>query len=685
MDFFEHQDNARKATGWLVFVYVLFVAAILLTIHALVAFAYFYILLSEGGPESSAYDVTFAEVVADPRLVAGSMGVIAAIIGVATIIKMSQLSQGGSSVAKSLNGREILPSTREYRERRLLNVVEEMSLASGVPMPRVFVLDSEPGINAFAAGFSSKDAAIAVTRGTLDLLNRDELQAVVGHEFSHILNGDMRLNIRMIGVLFGILCISLLGNILFRAGSSVMRSSSRSRRKKDNGSGLALGLMAVGGGVWLIGSLGVLCSRIMQAMISRQREFLADVSSVQFTRNPGAMADVLKIIGASANGSRLSNAHASEVSHMLFANGLTMNLFSTHPPLEKRITLIDPGFDGDFSPYVKTIQRRMAMQSRQTDRDDEEDLHRGILAGSILQGVGLEGPGQSLDLPPASIQASVRTPVLSPTDTPPASAVPSGGRVPTPPPAAGSETGWLSDEERESIRTSSGATACLFASLLSANHDLRVGQIDIVTREKGKAFADLATAWGNRFSSMTMQRRRTSCEVAVNTLRVLAKEDIQKIAAQLDKLVYADGQIDAFEFALTRMFRCRLLQDVSNSRRRASSAASLAKPAAFVLHVLANFGTPKREDAVAAWEAGAEILKSFGSLPLDNLNNFNDLTRFDAALRELVRLPPLSKREFMEACEAVAQHDGALTDTEDNFLFAIADVIEATGWNAQKP
>jgi Zn-dependent protease with chaperone function len=262
--------------------------------------------------------------------VLGTLGVV--IIG--SVYKIAALAKGGSAVAESLGGRLIHASTADPSEQQLRNVIEEMAIASNMPAPRIYVLDNEPGINAFAAGHTPEDAAIGVTRGCMTMLNRDELQGVIGHEFSHIANGDMRLDMRIMGVLFGIVCLSVIGQVLIY-----------SRGGRGRNPMMLLGLALI-----VIGAIGVFFGRLIQAALSRQREFLADASSVQFTRNPAGLSAALQKIGGI--GSRVKSAHAGEASHMFFGNGMGTSFFgatmSTHPPLAERIRAIDPSWDGKF-------------------------------------------------------------------------------------------------------------------------------------------------------------------------------------------------------------------------------------------------------------------------------------------------------------------------------------------------
>ncbi|MGQ9592640.1 MAG: M48 family metallopeptidase, partial [Planctomycetota bacterium] len=336
MNFFEHQERARKKTQLLVFLFALAVVGIGLGI-------YLTLLLVLGLARPEAEWTAGAPVVRSqpvslwqPQLFFWSLGGTAAFVGLVSLFRTATLKQGGGVVARMLGGRLVSRDTRDLAEKRLLNIVDEMAIASGIPVPEVYVLDGESGINAFAAGFSTDQAAVAVTRGTLETLDRDELQGVIAHEFSHILNGDMRLNIRLIGILFGILAIAVTGRFILR--STAGRSS---RRGKGSGAIVLLGLALM-----LIGYIGVVVGRMIQAAVSRQREFLADASAVQFTRNPHGIGGALLKIAQHLYGSALESPRAAEVSHLLFGEGsrpsFLASVFATHPPLEERVRRIDP-------------------------------------------------------------------------------------------------------------------------------------------------------------------------------------------------------------------------------------------------------------------------------------------------------------------------------------------------------
>ncbi len=322
MDFFEQQAKAHRKTKWLVIYFVMAVAA-MIAANYICMMLFFYVGMQKDPHHR--YDdeprprISFW----DSRVFVGVSIITIAIVGIGSAYKTSALSSGGSAVSEMMGGRLINTNTTDADERKLLNVIEEMSIASGVPMPQVYVMDEENGINAFAAGHKPGDATVSVTRGCMKLLSRDELKGVIGHEFSHILNGDMRLNLRLMGTIFGILCLAILGRILLQT----VRGGDRGKNP----------LPIVGLVLLIIGYIGVFFGRLIQAAVSRQREFLADASSVQFTRNPGGITGALKKIGGLGEmGSRLSHAHAEELSHMFFGNGVSeafIGLLETHPPL----------------------------------------------------------------------------------------------------------------------------------------------------------------------------------------------------------------------------------------------------------------------------------------------------------------------------------------------------------------
>ena len=371
MDFFQCQDKARKKTKLLVFYFAIAVAALIVAVYfaSLVIFTGAQAHYHRYGEEAQ-----FA--LWNPQLFLSVAVGVLVVVFIGSTYKTMALAQGGSVVSEMMGGRLVKPNSNDPDERKLLNIVEEMAIASGVPMPQVYVMDEEDGINAFAAGHKPGDATITVTRGCMKLLSRDELQGVIGHEFSHLLNGDMRLNLRLMGIIFGILCLAIIGRVLLQTA----RGGGRSRGQNP--------LPILGLVLLLVGYIGVFFGRLIQAAVSRQREFLADASSVQFTRNPGGITGALKKIGGlGETGSRLGHAHAEELSHMFFGNGVSepfIGLLETHPPLAERIRVFDPNFDGQF-PVVRYDGRDQPPEGiSKPKRPPMPNLFGTVLGGAIL-------------------------------------------------------------------------------------------------------------------------------------------------------------------------------------------------------------------------------------------------------------------------------------------------------------
>ena len=355
MDFFEAQELARKRTRLMVVLFAMAVLSIAAALYGVVVYVTGAGFLDAEGALRQPMQLW------QPNLFFGTLAAVVLLVTACSLFKVGQLRSGGGYVARSMGGREIEHTTQDADERMLMNIVEEMSIASGVPMPEVYLLP-EDGINAFAAGFSPADAVVAVTRGCVRTLNRDELQGVVAHEFSHILNGDMRMNIRLMGVLFGIMAIAVLGQLVFR-GTAQANFLGGGRRRSKEGGGALIVIMVIGISVMAIGYIGVFFGRMIQSAISRQREYLADAAAVQFTRNPEGIGGALKKIGGAPLHGAVANAHSQEAAHFFFASALkskSVSLFATHPPLEQRIAAIEPNWDGKF---VSGERRQSARRS----------------------------------------------------------------------------------------------------------------------------------------------------------------------------------------------------------------------------------------------------------------------------------------------------------------------------------
>ena len=632
--FLDYQEQARRRSRLFTALWCASIAAMTAAFCAVAVFA--AAAVQGAAPADPAF---FAR---NARLFAAVALAVPAVVLLATLVKSRSLGTTGGAVARALGGRRVNPDTRVPAERRLLNIVEEMAIASRLPIPEVYLLDREEGINAFAAGCTPGTAAVAVTRGALDLLSRDELQAVVGHEFSHILNGDMRLNIRMIGSIFGLVCIAFLGKLVFRA---VWEGNRRSRgsRGKDSGAAGAAVAMAAGAAVWLAGSIGVFFGRLLQAAIGRQREYLADASSVEFTRNPLAMAGALETIGACSRHGILRSPHAEETAHFFFAQGVTSLLFATHPPLEKRIARFDPAFDGDFRAAAKALcerhaRARAAEGAAGKDDDAEERWLGKVAAGSVAAGFAADAPVR-----PAAPAADPASP----------------GGVP------------------EAIRTPAEAPCVLCAALLEPGEGpVRAKQLSAIAACDA-GYPARALHWEKRLLALPPGKcRRAWCEIALTALKPRPEEERRELADLLRVLIEADGRLTAFECALERLFRNRLLPPPPEPER---PAAALADEARDVLFLLAHYGAAGSGERIAAYRKGVAALPSSFALAGTDAPAAPRAEAFGPALDRLRSLRPAEKKAFLDACRATVAADGKTTSGEDHVLAAIADTLGAPG------
>ncbi len=324
MDFFAQQDEARRASRWLVLWYLLAVAFVVACFNLAAALVYAAFSWGQLMPLATHLAVS---------------GVVAAIILGVTLHRMWQMSEGGPAVAALLGAHYLDRSHCTPAEAKLLNVVEEMAIASGIAVPPVYLLRGETAINALVAGHTPNEAVIVATQGAVQQLSRDELQGVMGHEFSHILNGDMALNVRLVSLLAGIACFGEWGEAMVYAGAAEAAKKSREER----GGEVLVALF--GAAIAFIGFPGLFAAEAIKAAISRQRELLADAASVQFTRNPDGIAGALDSIRYLKAGTTLRTAYAIELSHMFFAPAIVRWwAWPSHPPVEERIRRAHPRF-----------------------------------------------------------------------------------------------------------------------------------------------------------------------------------------------------------------------------------------------------------------------------------------------------------------------------------------------------
>jgi Zn-dependent protease with chaperone function len=634
-NFFQQQDTARRNTSRLV---VLFILAVL----ALIALLYFiclaiFVFADRGdGPAPSLFQ---------PSLLLGvSVGTLA-VVGGGSAYKTAQLAAGGKSVALLLGGREIPGNTREPHERRLLNIVEEMAIASGVPVPPVYVLPDEQGINAFAAGHSPGDAVVAVSQGALDNLTRDELQGVVAHEFSHILNGDMRLNLRLMGLIHGIIILSVVGYYLMS-----VRSNSRSDSGKDSGSQIAL----LGLALYILGSVGAFFGMLIQAAVSRQREFLADASAVQFTRNPDGIGGALKKIGGLAAGSKITNGSALEANHFFFADGLTnrfLSLLDSHPPLAARIRRIDPHWDGQY-PEVEPVH----ITGEETKREKAPTRPPLSLPGM---------PQLPLPVPP---------PVLG-------IAADAAERHIGSPTAAGLETAaWFTEGITPAIREVLGepfsARAVIYGLLLDSDPAIRARQIELLKSGADPRDAAETLRLESAARSVLPGARVTVAHLAIPALRTMSPTQYRAFREQVDRLIAADGRVSLFEFCLRRVVCYHLDRAFGRSaetRPRTFAASDLDAAAACVIGVLAREGSADVAAAGKAFAAGMGEWKesaAAGQPPECSLKDFG------AALDKFAAAGPGPKRRLMRGCVSCVVADRQVTAAEYEVLRAVCSSLD---------
>jgi len=648
MDFFEHQDRAKRHTGRLV---ALFLAAVLGIIAAL----YVALLIAahvaglyvdpQGGGEPTAPEILLWR--PEILLAAGVLALLT--VGLGSMTKIGQLRGGGRVVAEQLDGDLIDGETTDPSERRILNVVEEMAIASGVPTPPVYLMRREPGINAFAAGYAPDDAVVGLTAGAAEHLSRDELQGVIAHEFSHILNGDMRLNIRLIGLVHGILVLGLVGYGVMRVvgiggrGAAVGVAAGRSRgRGKGGGAVIAILIIAIA--LIVIGFIGSFFGSLIKASISRQREYLADASAVQFTRNPGGIAGALKKIAGLSRHSEVRAARAGEISHMFFgrhAHREWAQWLSTHPPLLDRIRRIDPTFDGRIQPVAE-----------------------GSAAGAPPPGAsGFAGGGE-----PGWDEAGQTPPALAMAGQPDAAHVRQAERL-----LAAVGPGW-----RRACRNPHDARAVVLAMLIDPEDQAvrrtqfeRLAALGEPSLERVVRRLD-----GSRDRDLPRAAVIPLLDLALPQLRRLTRAQYEAFKRAIAELAQADDRIDLFEWMLKRMV-LRHLEPSFGGRRRArgkfTHPARLATATTRLLSVLAAVGTRSEREQATAFAAGVAVAGLPGTtLPARRAS----LQELGAALDQLETLKPAGRRRLLEAAAATIASDREVTIPEAELFRAVADQLD---------
>jgi len=626
MDFFARQEAARRTTRWLLVAFLISVVLVVLAIDAVVV-----LLFGAAEPDAS-----------PTAAVLGTSVVVLAIICGASLFKTLSLRAGGAAVARSLGGTRIERATSDLALKRLHNVVEEMAIASGVTMPEVYVLENEDGINAFAAGNSPADAAIAVTRGAATRLKREELQGVVAHEFSHILNGDMRLNLRLLGWTFGLLAVAIVARTVLNTSPNVSRGS-----RKDGAGALMLAALAV----MLLGYIGVFFGRLLQAAVSRHRERLADASSVQFTRNPTGLTGALLKIAGTHSGSRLVTPEAEEVAHMLFAAGLP-RLFATHPPIEERLKALDPSFKKENLPALaaeaaRDAERQRAADTSRTPRPEDEagaDAFSSApdrnVRGSAAQGIAaLAGTMASENVRYAQ---SARD------------AVPEG--------------------LRDFVQSADHARALVLVVLASKVPEVLTQQRRILESAYGAEFSTRVFGMQALADSLPPALRLPAIQQLFPALRRLSLRERQQLRDVVAALANADARIDVFECCLTLLLATNLRDEMEAGPLHGSASLLQEIESIHTLFViLAMQGTGEDARARRAYEAGISVV-----LP-EHRPPFREVEQWPKALGDslarLTNLRPFAKKVLIEGLVHCIAHDQKLSVEEGELLRTVCAVL----------
>lgn len=627
MNFFEAQERARIASRWLVLWFSLAVIGVIVSLYAAAVMAKPWLVSERNVPELTAKWL-------DPGLFFSISLIAGGLILIGSLYKLSKLSDGGAVVARDLGGRAVDPSTTDPLERRLINVIEEMALASGIPTPQAWVMDDEDGINAFAAGTDPANAVVGITRGCLERLNRDELQGVVAHEFSHILNGDMKLNMRLTGWIFGLVMLAMIGRMLLEILRHVRVSGSRDSK---GAGGIVLLVLAVGLAIWSIGSVGALFARLIQAALSRQREYLADASAVQFTRYPTGIANALKKIGGFTLQGTIQSSGASEARHLFFAGSDFMKFgLATHPPLESRIRALEPDWNGKL------------LESQR------ETAHKESAPATMFSGT----PASSL----SPVNSSTILDLLG-----------DGGRID---PQVGVTLRRELSQANIGFRSKEDAKVLLYGLLLGQNglgHEKALALLDEHT-DPETTFT--ANDWHRHLAPRNSAEKLALVDLSLPWLRRMSHNEARAFLNLTRALIEADHEIRLSEFMLERVLERHVaiglgLRPVARMQYR--SIHELHRETAILLGAIAG-----QSGDHSALDAAVNEYRQHTGMELEYIEPVactlslvaESLTKFDQST-------PLVKSRILRLCGLAAMSDGVIQDGEIELLRAIAEAIGA--------
>lgn len=598
MNFFEHQEQARRKTVYLIFLFAIAIMGMILALYSVVAIMMYMELQ------------TRRSLISPELLVLITIAVLL-IVGFGSGHKILQLQGGGKIVAFSLGGRLVQPNTPDLLEQRLLNVVEEMAIASGTSIPPVYILDHEPGINAFAAGFTINDAVIGVTQGCLKELSRDQLQGVIAHEFSHIIYGDMRLNLYLIGVVQGILLIHILGREILEA----IKNSPRSTRKKQ-------GLLEIAGLALLaIGYIGFLCGRMIKSAISRQREFLADASAVQFTRNPLGLSGALRTIGNLKDGSKIKTPTAEEASHLFFGEAIrnfNHRLFATHPPLSERIERLENLPVGTLSEDISPPERQLTatLETPEISQLQSTTIHAN--PESIITEIG------TTDRAHLNYAQSLLS--------------------------------QLPEAIKTALKSEPGCQALIYGLLLNTqDKSIQERQISHLRATESPEPLDHLWQIFPYFQDLNPRYRLPLIDLTVPVLRNLSLDLYQHLSQQIQTLIDADGQLSLSEYTLQVILLHRLAPyfhplPSRNPNRVFTTVHEIWNDCLIILSALAEVGHQDEPEQIQALRSGLQRLPRADQKNLPHQLIPTNIISIRRSIRRLMNTTPKLKQAIVDAC-----------------------------------
>jgi Zn-dependent protease with chaperone function len=626
MNFFEHQDQARRNTTRLVVLFLFAVTFVVISTALVISGVVTYFQTQNIISTEYRSVSDWAGLFSTPVFAWSALGTLV-IIALGSTYKNLQLGGNGIQVALSMNAKHIHPETKSPVHKRLLNIVTEMALASGNPVPKVFVIPGD-GINAFAAGYHRHQIVVSVTEGALAQLSRDELQGVIAHEFSHINFGDVKINMRLVALLHGILLIGLIGQHLI--GTRYHGGGIDSSRSKNRGAGLGIALV-------MIGYTGTFFGNIIKAAVSRQREFLADASAVQFTRNPDGIASALKKIASGSKEQGIASENAEQYSHFYFSSlrpHFLGGLFNTHPAIEERITRL--GHSLDKSSGAKDSPSSSQNSQNAMGFANSEENTQGFKESAASTGSSEQ------------IMASVGEPTIKNIA------------------AAKSHLTALPAELVKATQNAFDARILIYGLIIeNTPKSFQAQQIEYLKKQTD--LATITTLTPIRESIRQLQAKDYHTLILMSQAAILDQSPEQAIGFQhcARALIEADKQLTLFEWCIYRLAIAPYKVHLDGNKK-----LSDCQPELGVLFYYTLTQNPPNSRAVILQDV--HRILGVATIPLRKVS----LSQLDSALSTLAQLKPLSKPILLKALIACIRGDDDITADEFALLRMVALVLD---------